>query len=147
LQLPKTVQETWNLQYLRRLYRKALLESFRAQNVECLITPVHVAPAILHGTSQRILALVSYTGLYNLVDFPAGVVPATLVRTEDKTEREGRDMWDQDICKNELNATGLPIGVQVVCPPFEEALCVDVMEAIASAKPFDHTPQPLQPMQ
>jgi Asp-tRNA(Asn)/Glu-tRNA(Gln) amidotransferase A subunit family amidase len=49
-------------------------------------------------------------------------------------------MWDQDVIKNEVDAEGLPIGVQVVCAPYDEELCVDVMKQIAELKPFTHVP-------
>lgn len=47
---------------------------------------------------------VSYTLLYNCLDFPAGVVPVTTVTLEDEAQMENcrgyfGDMWDKVLCK------------------------------------------------
>lgn len=47
---------------------------------------------------------VSYTMLYNALDFPAGVVPVTMVTDEDEEELKGyqgyfRDWWDHTMAK------------------------------------------------
>lgn len=47
---------------------------------------------------------VSYTMLYNSLDFPAGVVPVTMVTDEDEKELKGyqgyfRDWWDRTLAK------------------------------------------------
>lgn len=47
---------------------------------------------------------VSYTMLYNTLDFPAGVVPVTMVTDEDDEELKGyqgyfQDWWDRTLAK------------------------------------------------
>lgn len=61
---------------------------------------------------------VSYTMLYNALDFPAGVVPVTMVTDEDEEELKSyqgyfQDWWDRTLAKVSgarfLRGTSIPI--------------------------------------
>ena len=80
MQLPKTVAETWQLQKEKSDYRHEFINAWKLDELDCVICPVHTLPAIKLGSSRKMLPNVSYTALYNLLDFPAGVAPVTLVR-------------------------------------------------------------------
>ena len=69
---------------------------------DVVVCPVNALPAIEHGTSWEKLTSFSYTMTYNLTGFPAAVV------------RCG------------TSADGLPIGVQVVAPPWREDIALAV---------------------
>lgn len=74
------------------------------QNYDVLICPVNAHPAIPHGTTYegRNLAAYGYTMAFNLTGWPSVVV------------RCG------------TSAEGLPIGVQVVAPPWRDDVCLAV---------------------
>lgn len=62
---------------------------------------------------------VSYTALYNALDFPAGVVPVTMVTDEDEQELKGyqgyfRDWWDRTLAK--VSGTRFPRGASIPIP-------------------------------
>eukprot|EP01094_Clydonella_sp_ATCC50884_P012610 TRINITY_DN2285_c0_g1_i1.p1 TRINITY_DN2285_c0_g1~~TRINITY_DN2285_c0_g1_i1.p1 ORF type:complete len:608 (-),score=159.66 TRINITY_DN2285_c0_g1_i1:189-1988(-) len=139
--LPKTVAETWALQAAKKNYRALLLETWALEGLDALLCPVHSLPAITLGSSQKMLVNVSYTALFNLVDFPAAVVPITQVtEAEAQHKRECADMWDKVAASTEAGSAGLPVGVQVVTRPFEEEKCVSVADQIARLSPFHASP-------
>lgn len=69
---------------------------------------------------------VSYTMLYNVLDFPTGVVPVTLVTDEDEEELKGyqgyfRDWWDRTLAK--VSGTVFPRDASIPVPSPGRALC------------------------
>jgi amidase len=95
-----------------RAMRRALDEwqAFRAamnafmEDFDVILCPPAGEPALSIGDAERDGRVFAYTMPYNLTGWPAAVVPVG--RTSD----------------------GLPIGVQIVCRAWDEALCLDVAE-------------------
>ena len=67
--------------------------------------------AVPHGTSDRHVRGQSYASLWNLLGYPAGVVPVT------------------------VTADGLPVGAQVAARPRREDVVLGLLAAISIAKP------------
>ncbi|VDM45166.1 unnamed protein product [Toxocara canis] len=77
------------------------------------------------------------TGLFNMLDFPAGVVPTGIVTKQDDVLLEDEKSWPvghnialRRIREAARNSVGMPIGVQVVALPFHEEECLAVMEMV-----------------
>lgn len=73
--------------------------------------------------------------LYNVLDFPAGVVPVTMVTDEDEEELKSyqgyfRDWWDRTLAKAFRGSVGLPVAVQCVALPWQEELCLRFMKEV-----------------
>jgi fatty acid amide hydrolase len=113
--------------------------------LDAVICPAHALPAVRHGAYTDITFSASYTLLYNLLDWPAGVVPITHVKSTDTAAsiaavplpdgfRPG--MLDRKIERayNAADSEGLPVGVQVVTPPFQDEVCTGVMQVIESTR-------------
>lgn len=68
--------------------------------------------------------------LSNVLNLPAGVVPATRVTADDLRvpRNAGRDMWERLAAKVDEGSEGLPVGVQVVGLPWQEARVLRVMK-------------------
>jgi hypothetical protein len=108
-------------------YRQKFNDWFRSQGFDALIAPVSTVPAPKINTTNRVGALAVSTFLYNVLDWPVGVVPVTKVQKGDNMEasrwkgREGYSkmfmeevygkgkVYDQIVEDGE----GLPVGVQV----------------------------------
>ncbi|XP_075688151.1 fatty-acid amide hydrolase 1-like [Rhinoderma darwinii] len=88
---------------------------------------------------------VSYTILYNLVDFPAGVLPVTKVTREDEEalkEYEGhhKDVWDKLLKKAVSDSVGLPVAVQCVALPWQEEQCLRLMKEVENVTRMEKRP-------
>ncbi|KAK3574589.1 hypothetical protein QTP86_011244 [Hemibagrus guttatus] len=77
----------------------------------------------------------SYTALYNVLNFPVGVVPVTEVTAEDEAQLKHytgnfRDVWDKTFVKAIRGGVGLPIAVQCVARPWQEEMCLRLMREV-----------------
>jgi fatty acid amide hydrolase len=116
----------------RDAYRKKFDEAVAAAGADVLLCPPSALPALVHRASGDLgPASVNYTALYNLLAWPAGVVPVTRVRAGETSARPvGGDGIDKAARRVDTNSTGLPIGVQVAARPQRDDLVVAVMAAI-----------------
>ncbi|KAK5907538.1 hypothetical protein CesoFtcFv8_005375, partial [Champsocephalus esox] len=109
---------------------KALLEAaghtlvpYRHLNLEYAIVELVVKGAV------------SYTVLFNLLRFPAGVVPVSTVNAEDEEELKHykgvyQDQWDKLFKQAVSGGEGLPVGVQCVTLPWQDELCLRLMKEV-----------------
>ncbi len=103
--------------------------------MDCLICPALATPALPHDVPMKVAAMVIATGIYNLLDFSAGVVPMTKVTKEDEEETAEKykviDFMSKLMRKaNVTGSRGLPVGVQCVAPPFREEVCLRLMKEV-----------------
>lgn len=135
----RTVAEVWKLTYEARAARLKFLAAMQEQRVDVLLCPAHATPAIPHTLSGDFVAAASYSMLFNLFQFPAGVVPVTTVRADDigpaRAASTGgrRDRFDKKAKRIDDASLGLPVGVQVVSRPFMDAAVLGVMGALEQA--------------
>lgn len=122
--------------HLREIY--AEIEKFREeyaklmseQKLDALICPVQVMPAIAHQYPIKLFTATSYCGVYNLLDFAAGTLRVTNVTINDEKELEKyptSDLWYQMAKNATKGAVGLPVGVQIVAPPYHEETVLKIM--------------------
>jgi Asp-tRNA(Asn)/Glu-tRNA(Gln) amidotransferase A subunit family amidase len=74
-----------------------------------------------------------YTGLYNLLDYAAGVVPVTKTTAEDVAALNQYPVvnsFTTSLCNDQKDSEGLPVGVQCVAPMWREELCLRLMKEI-----------------
>lgn len=129
----KSVAELWRLTKAARDYRLTLLAAMRREGVDVLLCPVHATAAVPHGMSAQFTLAGSGSMLFNLVQFPAGVVPVTSVRADELTRPrpQGRaDRFEATAAEVERQSQGLPLGVQLAAPPFHDETVLAVMIAL-----------------
>jgi fatty acid amide hydrolase len=101
---------------------------------DIILCPACALPAFTHGASRDLVLAGGYTALYNVLGYPAGVVPVTRVRQGEESERPAsRDLVQQAARRVEIGSAGLPVGVQVVARPWHEHLALAAMRAIEAA--------------
>ncbi|XP_078527818.1 vitamin D3 hydroxylase-associated protein-like [Lissotriton helveticus] len=115
-------------------YRQEFIAKWKELDLDVMLCPVP-SPAFTIGYPGKLSVAVSYTILYNLLDFPAGVVPATLVTTKDEEELKHykghyQDPWDKLFPKAVEGSVGLPVAVQCVALPWQEELCLRFMKEV-----------------
>ncbi len=131
----RTPEETQALVARRDAYRNRFESAVAAAGVDALLCPPNALPALTHGASADLgPGSVSYTALYNLLGWPAGVVPVTRVRSGEMDRRpRGGDMMDRAARRVDKDSAGLPVGVQVAARPNREDLILAVMGAVEAA--------------
>jgi Asp-tRNA(Asn)/Glu-tRNA(Gln) amidotransferase A subunit family amidase len=119
----------------RDAYRKRFEEAVTKAGVDVILCPPHALPALTHGASADLgQASFNYTLLYNVLAWPAGVVPVTRVRPGEMDRRaRGGDLIDRAARRVDKGSAGLPVGVQVAARPHREDLILAVMAAVESA--------------
>jgi fatty acid amide hydrolase len=115
----------------RESYRARFLSALAKDRLDALVCPPSAHPALTHGASYELTAAASYSMLYNLLGVPAGVVAATCVRAGEECDRpRSRDGVDARAREVELASAGLPVGVQVVAPPWRDDVVLALMAAL-----------------
>jgi fatty acid amide hydrolase len=98
---------------------------------DVILCPPHSLPAFRHGASRDLVLAGTYAAMYNVLGYPAGVVPVTRVRADEQEgRRPSRDKVEKAAWSAEQGSVGLPIGVQVVARPWREHVALAAMAAI-----------------
>ncbi len=126
----KSVEELWTLCESRGQYQQDVLQAWDEMQLDAVICPPHVTPALRHGQSTEFALGGCYSMRYNALNFPAGVVPVTRVRADETERLYKNDRLDATAAKAEADSCGLPLGVQVVGRPYREDICLAVMMGI-----------------
>ncbi|XP_062974558.1 vitamin D3 hydroxylase-associated protein-like [Elgaria multicarinata webbii] len=130
----RSVKNLWEHHKKVAAYHKKFVDQWRKCELDVVLCPV-LGPAFTLGYPGKILAAVSSTMLYNVLNFPAGVVPVTTVTEADEEElwqNQGHygDPWDKKLKKAVEGAVGLPVAVQCVALPWQEELCLRFMKEV-----------------
>lgn len=110
---------------------------------DVILCPPCALPAYTHGSSNDLLTAGAYAVLYNLLGYPAGVVPVTRVRAGEESNRTPLRDWVQGAAARvEVGSVGLPVGVQVVALPWQEHVALAAMKVIEAAAKARHDFKP-----
>uniref|UniRef100_G3SMK6 Fatty-acid amide hydrolase 1 n=1 Tax=Loxodonta africana TaxID=9785 RepID=G3SMK6_LOXAF len=136
---PRSAGKLWELQHEIEVYRNTVIAQWRALDLDVLLTPM-LSPALDLNAPGKATGAVSYTMLYNCLDFPAGVVPVTTVTAKDEAQMEHYrgyfgDIWDWMLQKAMKKSVGLPVAVQCVALPWQEELCLRFMREVERLMP------------
>uniref|UniRef100_A0A8C2BG92 Fatty-acid amide hydrolase 1 n=1 Tax=Cyprinus carpio TaxID=7962 RepID=A0A8C2BG92_CYPCA len=125
--------EVFLFSYLQEYIQEVIAE-WRRLNVDVLLCPM-LGPAYNFLNFLRSEGALSYTILYNLLNFPAGAVTVSTVTEEDEAQlRHYRgvhgDMWDRLFVKAVKGGVGLPVAVQCVSLPWQDEMCLRFMREV-----------------
>ena len=100
--------------------------------LDLIVCPPCGLPALRHGRSREVLTAGTYAPLYNLLGYPAGVVPFTRVRADEELGRKPSrgDRVERGAFETEVGSAGLPIGVQIAGRPWREHEILAAMAAL-----------------
>ncbi|XP_054240118.1 vitamin D3 hydroxylase-associated protein-like [Indicator indicator] len=130
----RSVKEMWNHHHQIEVYRTEFISRWRELQLDVVLCPV-LGPAFTTGYPGKLLTAISSTMLYNVLNFPAGVVPVSTVTEADEEELKlyqgcCGDPWDQMLKQAVAGAVGLPVAVQCVALPWQEELCLRLMKEV-----------------
>jgi fatty acid amide hydrolase len=114
------VSSFWSLEMEKREFIKDELDWWQKHELDLLLTPASATPAPMRGLEKEMSLIFSYYGKYNLLGFPAGVVPVSKVLDKENYYPHQKDIIDKKISKSLKYSTGLPLGVQVVGAPWSD---------------------------
>ncbi|ELR57474.1 Fatty-acid amide hydrolase 1, partial [Bos mutus] len=115
-------------------YQQEFIAKWRSLDLDVLLSPA-LDPAFYVGYPAKVQASSFYLGLYNLLNFPAGVVPVTTVTPQDEKELAFyrgyyRDHVDKSFQEAVRGSVGLSVAVQCIALPWEEELCLRFMKEV-----------------
>ena len=145
------VRDYWALIEAQLDYQRAFaaaLDACPGGPIDAIVAPVSSLPAFTHGATRDLLTAGGYATLYNVLGYPAGVVPVTRVRAGEESDRPSSSDFIAKLARKvEQGSTGLPIGVQVIARPWQEHIAFAVMQAIhrAAARQTDFPATPIDP--
>ncbi|KAI4889973.1 hypothetical protein NFI96_024360 [Prochilodus magdalenae] len=147
----KSVAELWKQHYAIENYTHEVIAQWTELKLDVLLCPV-LGPAYNFYFCGKLTSALSYTVLYNVLNFPSGAVPVTTVTAEDEaklSQYRGTfgDIWDKlfvkaSVCKLVVfsksqslstavrGGVGLPVAVQCVSLPWQDELCLRFMREV-----------------
>lgn len=113
-------------------YRERFAAAWEQAELDAVICPVANSAAPL--SSDKVFSVdLSYTTLFNLLDYPAGVVPVSRVTAEDcqllKTFPK-RDLVARRVVRSQMSAKDLPLAVQCAAPRFQDEMALRLMREV-----------------
>uniref|UniRef100_A0AAX7VBR8 Fatty-acid amide hydrolase 1 n=1 Tax=Astatotilapia calliptera TaxID=8154 RepID=A0AAX7VBR8_ASTCA len=111
-------------------YIQETIAHWRSCNIDVLLCPV-IGPAYNFLYCGKTSVNTNYTFVYNLLNFPAGVVTVSTVTAEDEEEFEHYpDKFDKVLKEAVTGGEGLPVAVQCVALPWQDELCLRLMKEV-----------------
>ncbi|MBM4282846.1 MAG: amidase [Deltaproteobacteria bacterium] len=133
----KRVADTWALTRRARALAVDELVRWDRLALDALVCPPHATPALPHGASRDFALGGTLSMRFNLLNFPAGVVPVTRVRPDEQLRPNPRGRLERAAAAVDVGSAGLPVGVQVVARPWHEHVCLRVMGGIEDGVKHD----------
>jgi fatty acid amide hydrolase len=127
-------------------YRSKWSASFAASGLDALIFPAMPIPAVPHGMSQMLTSSASYMFIANLLLWPCGAVPVTVVGDNEEHYRfddlpeDQRDLMATLTQKVMQNSSGMPLSISVMTPSFQDEMCLRVMKEVERVIEFKYEP-------
>ncbi|NWZ62962.1 FAAH1 hydrolase, partial [Acrocephalus arundinaceus] len=130
----RSVKEMWNHHHEVQVYRSQFITQWKELQLDVVLCPV-LGPAFTMGYPRKLLGAISSTMLYNILNFPAGVVPVSTVTEADEEELKlykgcCDDPWDRTLKQAVSGAVGMPVAVQCVALPWQDELCLRFMKEV-----------------
>ncbi|OWF40686.1 Fatty-acid amide hydrolase 1 [Mizuhopecten yessoensis] len=127
---PGSVGKYWKIAERNEAYKKQMLRRWRANKLDVLICPGFAFPAVRSGNVFNVMGGVTYTVLFNLLNYPTGSMPVTKVTCEDEAnmaDYPSKTAYEKAMKKDNVGSTGLPVNIQCAAQPYQEELVLRVM--------------------
>ncbi|XP_066521738.1 fatty-acid amide hydrolase 1 [Hoplias malabaricus] len=130
----KSIADLWKQHTNTENYIHEVINQWNELEMDVLLCPM-LGPAYNFSYCGKLTSALSYTIIYNLLNFPVGVVPVTTVTAEDEAQLKDYkgnfgDIWDKLFVKAIQGSVGLPVAVQCVALPWQEELCLRFMREV-----------------
>jgi amidase len=129
------VYDLWQLQIQRTDLLKRYLDQWNKCGIDALLGPTTPYASVPNGTFRY----VGYTGIFNIVDYPAISFPTGIVADKglDTKETDRRALGPVDeLIQEEYNAEavhGMPVSLQLTARRLEEEKAIDMIKNVLRA--------------
>jgi fatty acid amide hydrolase len=121
------------------VYRAEFLAAMDGENLDAILGPICALPAFLHNSVDKVGLGGTYTLLYNVLGFPAGVARISEVKKEEAVGRKSSfDLLEFTAAKTEAMTEGLPLSVQVAARPWREDVVLALIECLHTRKHLEN---------
>ena len=131
---PISAMQLQDLLAERKCAIKAVVKEWKELNLDVVIGPAFPHPAVPSHMPTRLLPSGTYTGIYNVLDFPAGVVPIRYATSQDEADMESYPTHGNPLLKmiksSMKGMEGLPLSVQVIGLPYHDECILSVMKML-----------------
>ncbi|CAD8184598.1 unnamed protein product [Paramecium pentaurelia] len=126
---------------IRKQTNLQFCQAVQDQGIDVIISPAFGLPAVKHGGSKELAFTALYTWMWNVVDFPSGSLPVTIVKNDQDLKIDGQensmDLVYRFMKKDLQGAIGLPVNIQVSALPNQDEMVLKVMKQIESIMQFN----------
>ena len=123
--LQQLVKSLEAVEAAKRTFEAMMIE----QRLDGWLLPAGAFPAIRHAKAADLLGSITYPMFFNLLHFPAGMIPITRVREDEQDYAcEFDDLATAQGKLTMQQSAGLPVGVQIGCKPFKDELVLSIMK-------------------
>src|SRR5258708_25540565 len=120
-----------------------VLDSAGGGPFDVILCPAFPLPAMRHGATDEVVLAGAYSCLYNVLGYPAGVVPITRVRAgEELAAPTSRDKMDVAAYQTSAGSVRLPIRPHPVARPRHDHVALATLTAVPAwaNTQYDHPP-------
>ncbi|KAG6999471.1 molybdopterin synthase sulfur carrier subunit [Physcia stellaris] len=137
----KSAFEQWKWVAKREAYKAEWHDWWQNEaKLDFMLTPPNATPAVPHAGMKDAVSSCGYTFLFNLLDYPAGIIPVTKVdKALDRLPSDFRSKSLNGVANgaykhyNAMSMHGLPVAVQIIGQRLQEEKVLAVMERIEAA--------------
>lgn len=112
-------------------YRRDFAKAMENAGIDAILGPPCALPAYLHRTADKVGLGGTYMMIYNLLGYPAGIVPVSKITPEEAIGRKKTlDLTIRTASSIEASSAGLPLTVQIAAKPWNEHIVLALMKTI-----------------
>jgi fatty acid amide hydrolase len=112
-------------------YRAEFLAAMDKENLDAIVSPVCALPAFLHNSTDKVGLGGTYTLVYNVLGFPAGVARISEVTKDEAVSRKlSVDALEYTATKTQLKTAGLPLAAQIAARPWREDIVLALVNEL-----------------
>jgi fatty acid amide hydrolase len=126
----KSVYELRRLTLRMHAAAEELRAAIQRARLDALLCPPFATPALLSGSGGELLVGASFAMVWNAAGFCGGVVPVTRVHAGETVREGGRGRLIKTARRIDEESKGLPVGAQIVAPPWRDRTVLALLAAI-----------------
>lgn len=122
-------------------YRLEVTKLWKEAGLDAVLCPAVSLPAPQHGMTDLMVMQLGVIWQWNILEFPAGVVPAGQVALSEERYDEGpKDGISRKAQQVMAGASGLPVALQVATLPYEDEKALGLMKVLEDIFGFHKHP-------